>query len=421
MEMPMQHVGRRPGIAQGITLVTAMFLPVLAIISMFPAVPAMIEHFADDPNARWKVPSMVTAPGLTVAIVALFVGMLVDRFGRRSLLLISTFFYGFFGAVPVLLESLDAIYVSRLFLGLSEAAILTTLNTLIGDYWDERGRRNWLTIQGMAGPAMASVLLYFAGSLVAWRWNAIFFVYLVAFPIFVAMCLWMYEPARNDSIRSALGLRQGDSVKSPVPWRTMTQIGALTVFCSLLYYVFIINGGLIWQELGVKDAARIGRITAFPSLFILAGAAVFWTLGRLGAGSRGQMFAFLGLLNLGLVVIGLSESIAMTIVGMAIQQTGAGMAIPSLVAWSTAKLPFEHRGRGMGVWTACFFFGQFASPLIVSAAQALMASMHATFTAAGIIGLVGAFVILVIMKGPKANIAAGSGAVEAVTPAGSHR
>src|SRR5689334_18062766 len=54
---------RRPGVPQGLTVIIAGFLPILAIVSMFPAVPAMIQHFGADPNASWKVPAMVSAPG----------------------------------------------------------------------------------------------------------------------------------------------------------------------------------------------------------------------------------------------------------------------------------------------------------------------------------------------------------------------
>ncbi|MEL0212010.1 MAG: MFS transporter, partial [Novosphingobium sp.] len=104
-------------------------------VSMFPAVPAMIAHFASDPSAPTKVPAMVSAPGLTVAILALFAGLMVDKFGRRRLLLWSTGLYGFVGMAPMLLDNLDHIYASRLLLGVAEAAILTTVNTLIGDYW----------------------------------------------------------------------------------------------------------------------------------------------------------------------------------------------------------------------------------------------------------------------------------------------
>ena len=147
---------RKAGLAQGMTVIIAGFLPILAIVSMFPAIPAIIGHFApSDQAAGLKVPSMVTAPGLTIAVVAMFAGLLVDRFGRRSLLLISTFFYGIVGTAPFFLDNLDAIYASRLLLGLCEAVILTTVNTLIADYWPEDGRRKWLALQGLVGPALS--------------------------------------------------------------------------------------------------------------------------------------------------------------------------------------------------------------------------------------------------------------------------
>ncbi|HWU01828.1 MAG TPA: MFS transporter, partial [Novosphingobium sp.] len=61
---------RQAGVFQGITLVTVAFLPIVAIVSMFPAVPAIIEHFAArDPAAMAKVPAMVSAPGLAIAII----------------------------------------------------------------------------------------------------------------------------------------------------------------------------------------------------------------------------------------------------------------------------------------------------------------------------------------------------------------
>lgn len=393
----MQTDVRRPGVAQGLTVIIAGFLPILAIVSMFPAVPAMIAHFATDPDASWKVPAMVSAPGLTIAIVAPFAGVMVDRFGRRGPLLAATLVYGVFGALPFFLESLDAIYASRLALGLAEAVILTTLNTLIADYWADDGRRNWLTLQGLVGPALSSAMIFFAGSLAAWRWNGIFLLYLIAFPIFLAMLRWMYEPASDATARRMLGMGE-DAVSSRFPWPIVLSIGALTLFSSALYYVFIINGGLVWKELGVADPHAIGQISALPTLFILVGAAIFWWTGKRGASSRMQIATFLATLGTGLAIIGLASDWRWMIAGMAVQQTGAGMAIPSLIAWAQSRLPFAHRGRGMGVWTACFFFGQFASPLLVNLVAQVAGTMQGAFLAAGVIGVAGAAAALSLLS-----------------------
>ncbi|MFD2137489.1 hypothetical protein ACFSLT_24100 [Novosphingobium resinovorum] len=78
-----------------------------------------------------------------------------------------------------------------------------------------------------------------------------------------------------------------------------------------------------------------------------------------------QLATFFGIIGTGLAVIGLARTPGEMVVGLCIQQTAAGMAVPMLVAWAQTKFPFEHRGRGMGIWTGAFFFGQFSSPWLV--------------------------------------------------------
>ena len=80
----------------------------------------------------------------------------------------------------MLLDNLDQIYASRLLLGVSEAGILTVVNTLIGDYWDDKGRKNWLFLQGMLGPFIAGFFALIVGYASKMQWNGVFFVYLVA-------------------------------------------------------------------------------------------------------------------------------------------------------------------------------------------------------------------------------------------------
>lgn len=393
---------RTAGIPQGITVVLTGFLPVLAIVSMFPAVGAMIGHFMPtDPSAATKVPSMVTAPGLAISIIALFAGMLVDKYGRRKLLLVSTFFYGIIGAIPFFLEDLDQIYASRLALGVCEAAILTTVNTLIADYWDENGRRRWLTIQGMVGPALSSVMIFFAGTLTAWKWNGIFLIYLVALPISFAMLKYMFEPESDATVRRNLGMDEDSVAAGGFPWKVLLGVGALTLFTSLIYYVFIVNGSLVWQELGVEDPESIGQITALPSLMILAGAALFWLMGRNGIGSRWQIALMLGFLGSGLAVMGLTSNWQGMIAGMVLQQTGAGMAVPVLIAWAQNQMPLAHRGRGMGVWTATFFFGQFASPLILGLIRGPEGTTQSVFFIAGIAGVIGGVLVALLLRDRK--------------------
>ncbi len=367
---------------QGVTIVIAAFLPIIAIVAMGPAVPAMIEHFASDPEARSKVPAMIGAPGLAMAILAPFAGMLVDRFGRRRLLLLCTALYGVFGSAPLFLNDLDHIYTSRLLLGVSEAGILTTVNTLIGDYWDERGRRNWLFLQGLLGPFLAGFVSLFVGYATEIQWNGVFFVYLVAFPIWAAMFVWIFEP---DAKREVPPSTEAPRAAAGFPWSNAVTIVAVTLFASMLYYVFIINGALAFAEVGVNDPSRYARLIFIPQMFILAGAGLFRLLA--GRGHALQLGTFLFLMGAGLAGMGLATSPEQMIAALVLQQTAAGMAVPTLIAWTQTKFEFAHRGTGMGLWTAAFFLGQSQSPRLVHAIDSELKSMQAAFLALGLIGV----------------------------------
>ncbi len=385
---------------QGLVVVFAAFLPIIAIVAMGPAVGPMIRHFAHDPDARGAVPAMIGAPGLSMALLAPFAGMLVDRFGRRKLLLVATLFYGLFGSAPLLLDDLDQIYWSRLLLGVSEAGILTVVNTLIGDYWDETGRKNWLFLQGILGPFIAGLFAFIVGYASTLQWNGVFYVYLVAFPIWAAMLIWLFEPKKSAEQEA---VASGTVAATLFPWGRIAAVAAVTFFFSMLYYVFIINGSLAFAEVGVTQPERYGSLIFVPQLFILAGAALYRLLA--GRSHALQMGVVLLLMGGGLGGIGLATSATMMVAALIVQQTAAGMTVPTLIGWVQGKFGFEHRGRAMGIWTAAFFLAQSQSPRLVHALDGQIGSMQGAFLTAGLAGLGGAAAALALWFGQRSRVA----------------
>lgn len=104
-------------------------------------------------------------------------------------------------------------------------------------------------------------------------------------------------------------------------------------------------------------------------------------------GSAVQLATMLGFLGVGLAGIGLAHSVFAMQLGLAFQQTGAGMAVPALIAWAQTKFGFEHRGRGMGVWSSAFFLGQAISPQIVGRIATGAGTMQGAFLVTGLIAL----------------------------------
>ena len=259
------------GAIQGIIIALTAFLPILAIVSLAPAVPTLIQHFAGVPYVETLVPLMLTAPGLVIAIAGPCTGWLADKFGRRKLLLSATLLYGICGTMPLYITSLTGIFCSRLGVGLAEAVVLTIANTMLIDYFDDKQRRFWLTVQGVIGPALAVLVLASSGYLTALRWNGAFMIYFVAILLFLAMYFWMFEPAQAARPQHAAQAAQ----HNPFPWPRVIALSVLTFVCAIIYYVYTINGANAFHTLQNASPQRIGLIMSLVSLAVPVGSLLF--------------------------------------------------------------------------------------------------------------------------------------------------
>ncbi|WDF71757.1 MFS transporter [Novosphingobium sp. KACC 22771] len=376
---------RRAGLPQGIVVVIASFLPILAIVALAPAVPRMMEHFAGVPGASLWVPLAVTAPGLMVALLSPAMGWLVDRYGRSRLLVVATAIYGLVGIAPVFIDGLPALFASRLLLGVCEAAILTVTNTLVGDYFEEDRRRFWLTVQSAAQPFFGVSLLVLSGTLSGMGWNIPFLVYACAIPIALAMAFLLFEPAKRSPALAGLASER-------FPTRHVLITSGVTLLASSLYYVYIVQVGLLFPGVSVTSPDTIGMLIGLANVGVFFGGLLFKPASaRLGTGM--QVGIFFALLGLGLLGIGASHSPAQMTVFCAVQQLGAGLCIPTLLLWTMRGLSDENRGRGMGIWSCAFFVGQFVSPALVSLVTLFSHALSRTFVVMGVGGIILAVIL----------------------------
>ena len=382
---------RRAGAPQGLAIVVAGFLPIMAIVSLAPAIPRLISHFGGGPNTITLVPLLVTAPGLLIALCSPGMGWIMDRLGRRPILLGATLLYGVLGLSPLIFTSLPQILISRLGLGVCEAAIMTATNALLGDYFEPGRRRTWLTVQGVAGPIFATVVILASGAITETIWNGAFAIYVVALPIFLAMLLFVFEPPRVIA-----QVEHPDVPHLPFPWTAVATYSAVTLFASILYYVGSVQMGLVFTADGVTSPKTVGLLISIASLGVPLGSLLFGAV-SLRLKQPTLIAILLALLGLGMIGVSLVHDTRLT-VGLAfIQQVGAGMTVPTLVFWATRALDVRNRGRGMGFWSSAFFFGQFISPVVVGYVRGLVGGgILPAFMTLGVVSTAGAIVSIVI-------------------------
>jgi MFS family permease len=392
---------RVAGIPQGIAIIISAFLPIIAILALGPAIPRIIEHFGAGPRAGFLVPILVSAPGLAIALFSPAAGWLIDRFGRRVPLTIATFLYAAIGSVPLFAGDINLILVSRFALGITEAVIMTSVHTLLIDYFDPDRRRRWLTVQAITGPILATAVIAGSGMLTEKMWNGSFLIYVaIAVPVAVLMLFVVYEPVRAlwaGERGAEVGATQAAAVATPFPWPAVLRFCAVTLFASTLYYVVVIQGALAFQAVGVTAPSQVGFLLAIASVGVPVGAVIYGALSKRPAALLiGLMLSFWAV---GLAGVGFAKTAHVMAAMAFIQQIGAGMAVPSLLAWAQGQLPVKHRGRGMGLWTSAFFLGQFTSPLVVDLAKGVsQGRLQSAFLILGAIAATGLVVTVLLAQ-----------------------
>lgn len=359
MNPPVAHSERRAGPAQGVTLILIAVLPIMAIAALVADLPQLLVVFHAVPEHELWVPMILTLPSLCVALFASIAGVIADRWGRRRLLLAALVLFALLGPLPLLFHSLPAVLASRFVVGIAEACILTSCNALWGDYFDDDLRRKWLSLQQTSGPVFTALLAVAGGALAAIGWAEPFWLYGSGLLICIPAARYLWEPApsagRDDRIARS---------STPFPRARALRIAGVTFAVSIVFFVLAIQQGRMFAALGVGSPARSGELIMLTSIGALAGAVSFGLLRRR---SIGELLA-LGLFAYGLGFVGISASHGAgsgAIFGT-IAQFGSSIVLPALIAWTLGSFEAEHRGRGVGIWGAVFFTGQFLSAPILT-------------------------------------------------------
>ncbi|MFJ6250526.1 MULTISPECIES: MFS transporter [unclassified Streptomyces] len=356
-------------------LMTGSCLPVLGAVLLAPVLPRMQDHFDNVPGSAALVPLVLTVPALALALLAPFAGMIVDKLGRKRLLVVATALYAVFGTAPLWLDSLHAILISRILVGVTEAAIMTACTTLIGDYYSGELRDRYLALQTMCASASATLFFVLGGALGAANWRAPFWLYAVG--LLIAPVMARVLPAPLPPTQEGTTVPQ--ETRHPFPIRRMAGICLLTVFGAVVFYTVPVEMAYLLDDLGTNSTGTIGAVTAVASAATVLGSILFTRL----APRLRPLPVLLALCAIGFLLMGLADGLPLLITGAIVNCVGTGMLLPSLVTRAMARLDFADRGRGMGLWTAAFFLGEFLCPLALLAGKEAVGSLAAAVAVLG--------------------------------------
>jgi MFS family permease len=350
---------RKAGTLQGVMLLLPITMAVMGLIVLVPVVPRMMEHFGAVPGVQFLIPLMLTLPALCVALLAPVAGFVVDRFGRRRTLIGSLMLYAIAGIVPMFLDDLGAIIVSRFFVGATEAVVVTASTTLIGDYFHGEERGRWLANQTALASISSIFLAVLGGALGNISWRAPFAAYGISVVWAIGLLLWTWEPVKSEQPKEDIAGAGGR-----FPWAIMMPLAAISVFGGVMFFLMQIQvTNVLAESYDIKTPSQLGLFTGAAGLSVAVGSVLFRRVARALAAT--QLTLAFGLIGIGYVMMNHSPAVQFFTGWLLINQLGCGILLPSLAVLVMAALPFEFRGRGTGLFMTAWWLGQPLSAQLV--------------------------------------------------------
>jgi MFS family permease len=371
--------GRPAGRVQAVILLLSSCLAVLGAVLLAPVLPSIQKAFAGTAGVEALTPIVLTAPALVIGLTATFAGRIVDRLGRKRLLVGALVVYAFVGTAPLWLPSLQLILVSRVLVGLTEAAIMTCCTTLLADYFHGSQRERYFGLQVVYTTVAATIFFGVGGALGSHSWRTPFWLYAVSLPLAFLAARYVWQPAQ----------RAVSGAKLPtLPWRQLRGPVGVTLLGGLIFYVLIVELSFKLDAIGVHATATIGAVSAIGSLGTAIGAFLFGRLAR--RGPRFTVPLAFAMSGIGLLGLALAGAVPVVVVFAVVTGLGNGLLLPSLLTWALGSLTFEQRGRGTGVWTSSVFIGQFICPLVVLGLSGAITGLGSALAVLGAVALAAA-------------------------------
>lgn len=370
---------------RNLTILLGSTTTVLAATIIAPALPEMASVFQEVPNAEFLVRLTLTMPTLFIALGAPFVGILLDRLGRRPVLIAALILYGLAGTAGFALNSLTAILVSRALLGLAVAGIMSGFTTLIMDYFRGPKLNQFMGYQAAFIGLGGMVFLLIAGFLADVGWQYPFLVHLFAFLVLPGVLFTITEPqTQTDRAQEDRSIE-----KTPFPIKAIAPIYIASFLGVGIFFLFPVQLPFyLITESGVNNS-QVGLALSLQTLAEGLSALLYQRLkSRL---SFAAIFALIFLaFGINHVMVSLTGNYGVVIVALLIGGLGIGLFPPNINIWLASVTPPALRGRAVGGLSSAFNLGAFFSPIL---AQPLIQQVGST----GMFGVAGAISLLIVV------------------------
>lgn len=371
----------------GVTLMVVM-----GVSSIAPAFPPIMQALDLTPTSVAWLVTAFTLPGVFLTPV---LGILADRYGRKTVLVPALFTFGVFGTLCAFADSFETLVLLRFLQGVGAASLGALNATIISDLYSGNDR---IAAMGLnAGVLSFGTTLFplLGGGLATVGWHWPFALPVTAIPLGILVLLKLDAP-RPDSGGAFMEYMRLAARRAMAP-RALALFGTTCATFIILYGMIIAFLPVYLAERFGAEPWAIGTLIAAASLTT---ALLSSQLGRIARAVtlRWLLVTAFALYALSAVLTPLMPGQWWMLVPILIFGAAQGLNIPTVQAMLADLAPMEQRGAFMALNGTVLRIGQTVGPVVMGGAYAL-GGMNGVFAATAALALAVAAVVTIVLRG----------------------
>lgn len=376
---------------RNLTLLFGSIISVISAVGIATSIPDMAVYFRNVPNSEFLVKLVLTIPSLAIALSAFFFGYLLDKWGRKPVLIIGLIVYVIAGTSGFIIDSLYVLLLSRVLLGFAVAAAMSGITTLLIDYFYGEELNRFMGYQG-AFLAIGGLLTFgFSGILSDIGWKYPFLIHLFGLLILPGVIFYISEPKVSSVPESV----RNSEISDQMPYKPILGIYLLAFITMLIIFIFPVQlPFLLREKLGLSNT-QIGLVLALQTPIAII---ISINYGRIKALLSFQMMFAIIFISIGInhLIVATTTNYSVILFSMLFGGISLGLFPPTLNVWLASVISSDIRGRAISGLTTFIFLAQFMTPIVT---QPLVGSvgLAKVFGYAGIVSML-LFVVMVVIN-----------------------
>lgn len=344
---------------RNLTLLLGSIISVISAVGIATAIPDMSVYFRDVPNSEFLVKLVLTIPSLAIALTAFFFGYLLDKWGRKPILILGLIIYVLAGTSGFIIDSLYILLLSRVVLGLAVAGTISGITTLLIDYFHGKELEKYMGYQGAFLAIGGLFTLSISGVLADIGWKYPFLIHLFGLLILPGIIFFISEP----KIPATPKLEINSEIGIEVRYKPIFGIYALGFVSMLFIFIFPVQlPFLLKSQLGLSNT-QVGLFLAFQTPIAII---ISINYSKIKALLSFQLMFALIFLSIGInhLIVAMSTNYSVILFSMLFGGVSLGLFPPTLNVWLASVISPDIRGRAISGLTTFIFLAQFMTPIV---------------------------------------------------------